>query len=203
MKTWVKKVLILALIMTVFTGLSAESLMAKPKAEKVATVKPTKKKKEKLRFKKNLVKDLGRSFGEVNAENGSKLVGEFLYHGEFEAWMEKWNLSYIFRDYDESADYELTDDDPMTKIEGRIDKMVNGFEKKASVPSFVKSMKKGLFNVKAEILDGQPTSYYVSERYAEISFKLKKKDKASYRLQIPLNEKDEILPGSLSWLTKK
>lgn len=201
MKTWVKKVLILALIMTVFTGLSAESLMAKPKAEKVATVKPTKKKKEKLRFKKNLVKDLGKSFGEVNKENGGKLEGELLYHGEFAVKMDKLYLSYIFTDYDEFADYALTDDVLMNKIESKICFVVSGFKKKMAVSQFVKHFKKNLSGVKAKVLDGERTSYYISDRYAEISFKLKKKDKRKYYLRIALDEKDRITSDSLTWLT--
>lgn len=200
MNLWMKKLGIFVLVMTMFTGISAESLAAMPRGAKVVAVKTTKKKKG-LRFKKGLVKDFGRSFGTVNAEHGRKLEGEFLYHGEFAVKMDKLSLYYIFTDYDEFADYALTDDVPMNKLEGDIRFMVTGFKKKMTVPHFVKSFKKGLSGVKAKVLDGQPTSYYISERYAEISFKLKKNDTRKYFLRLELDEKDAILPDSRAWLT--
>lgn len=203
MALWIKRLCLLVLTTVVFTDISAKPVMARQDPVRVYASKPKKKKKTEIQLKKGLVKDFGKKFGKVNSENGGKLSGELLYHGEFQVPMKKLGLSYIFTDYDEFADYELTDEVPMNKIEGSLGLMVTGFKKKTRVSHFVKSFKKSLYGLKAKVLDGEPTSYYVSERYAELSFKLKKKDKRQYYLRIALDEKDQLLPESYTWLTYK
>lgn len=203
MKKQMKKVLVFVLMMAMFIGMPSERVEARPKKAQKQATRQTKKKKAGIRFKKSLVKDFGIGFGEINKKNGGGLEGELLYHGEFAVPMEKLELFYIFTDYDGLGDYELTDDLPMNKIQGRIDRMVSGMKKEVTVKDFVKSMKKGLFNVKAEILDGEQTSYYIAERYAEFTFGLKKGGETKYCLQIALDEKDKIFPDSLAWLTEQ
>lgn len=197
MKVLLKKVMVLVIAMSFFVGFSGDILWEVP----VYAAQSAKKKQSGIRLKKNIVKDFGKEFGTINKANGGKLEGEFLYHGEFAVYMNKLKINYIFTDYDENAEYALTDDVIMNKLDGEMRNMVTGFKKKSSVANFVKSFKKNLYEVTADTLDGQPTSYYVGERYAEISFKLKKNSKRKYYLRVALDEKDNILPESLAWLT--
>lgn len=200
-RSWIKGTFVLLFMFGLFMNAIPERIEAvTTQNKKVLAVE--KKKKDKIRFKKKLVKDLRKDFGEINAKNGGNLEGEFLFHGEFAVWMKSLGVEYIFWDDDEEADYHLTDDVELLKISGSMDRMVSDFTKACSLTTFVKEFKKGLFHVKYKVLEGDPTAYYVAEHYAEIRFKLKKKDKKTYRIQVALDEKDRVLPEALTWLTR-
>lgn len=203
MKKWIKNLVVSLLLIGVMAegGFALMTTKAAVNSEKI--VAAAKKKKTGVRFKKSLVKDLNKTYGQVKKEQGGKLEAEFLYHGEFEADVDKLDVDYVFIDNDPEADYELTDKTKLLKISGDMDDFVSGFKKKMSVKSFMSQFKKGLFSVKYKVEEGEANSYYVSDRYLNITFKVKKNDKKIYRIQTAVSEKNEVEPDSLTWLTMK
>ena len=146
-----------------------------------------------VRLNKLLIEDLSLDYGAIKEKCGDKPDTEQLGHGEYYAEIPySNNLGYYFDAFDPEFIYELKDTSPCIKVEGALNEIFSGLKKnsskKISLKSFIKSLKKNNYNVKYKVLEGQPTSYYISEHYVEVTFKLKKSDKKTYCLNLDLGD---------------
>ena len=160
-------------------------------------------KKSGIKLRKKLINDLNVKFEEIDKRYNYNVENDLGGHGEFYAYIPFTNLVYVFDGFDPDLDYKLRPDSPCIRIEGSAKDILSGFKKKMSVKSFAKALKKQLYNIKYEILEGGGTSYYISDIYADITFTLKKSDKKVYCLTVALDKDNNIAADTQMWLLMK
>lgn len=162
-----------------------------------------------LKLNKLFIEDLSLDYGAISKKCDDKLTPEHIGHGEYCAEIPyTYNCSYYFDTYDPDLNFELKDSSPCIRVEGALNEILSGFKKgstkRMSVKSFIKLLKKNNYNVKHKYRKGELNSYYVADKFEEVTFKTKKSGKTTYCLHIGVSGKDKsVAPYSITWLFVK
>jgi hypothetical protein len=169
----------------------------------------SKKSQSGLKLNNLFIEDLSLDYGAISKKCNDKLTPEHVGHGEYCTEIPYTNnCSYYFDTYDPDLNYELKDTSPCIRVEGPLNEILSGFKagstKRMSVKSFIKLLKKNNYNVKYKYRKGELTSYYVSDEFEEVTFKIKKSGKVTYCLHVGVSSKDNsVSPDSITWLFVK
>lgn len=169
----------------------------------------SKKSQSGLKLNNLFIEDLSLDYGAISKKCNDKLTPEHVGHGEYCTEIPYTNnCSYYFDTFDLDLTYELKDTSPCIRVEGPLNEILSGFNagsnKKMSVKSFIKLLKKNNFNVKYKFRKGELNSYYLAEEFEEVTFKTKKSSKITYCLHIGVSSKDKsVSPYSITWLFVK
>lgn len=133
-------------------------------------------------------------------ENGG-LDAEHYHGGRYIASLADLNMEFIFvANYDEKkADFVLSQGDKCIRVQGNIGDMIIGIQGMSSVEELLESLG-NVYTISYTYEKGEPTAYYISERFLRISCDVNKDEIVDITLDISLNDADIISPETYCWI---
>ncbi|MBQ2678709.1 MAG: copper amine oxidase N-terminal domain-containing protein [Firmicutes bacterium] len=153
------------------------------------------------------VSNIYLNYGNLKARYGDSMSTELALHGEHYVHVPNLDITYVVAT-DFLKDYELEDDSPVIRIEGKLSDMVDGMQGAMDIVGFTEKLN----NYERCIAywdekEGQPTSYYISDHYYEVEFSsAPEAEMADYTfeqsLHIVKDADGKISPDSYAWLVR-
>ena len=91
----------------------------------------------------------------------------------------------------------LGDNSPIHRLEGKLNQLLDGMDQTMSLEDFSSALPEAVAGVEI----GAGTAYYVSDQYAIVCFDSDGNGTQDIRLNIALNQDENIEPDAAAWLT--
>ena len=153
-----------------------------------------------------MVLELPLNYGNLKVRFGDSIKSELAYHGEYYVTAPDYDITYVVGT-DFLEDYELKDDSPVIRIEGRLGSLTDGMKGEMTIDEFIDKLNNSGCTAYYTEREGQATSYYISENYYEVYFSRNAGDAGvdydfEQSLHIDKGDGGKISPDSSAWLVR-